>query len=453
MNFDVLFIGSGPAGYVGALQAAKLGLKVAVAEKCDLGGTCLNVGCIPSKALLHATEVIYAAKHEGPNFGYDVSGQLDFAKLMQFKDKAIYKFQKGIEHLFKKNGITLLKGQARFTSSKQVEVSGQRIDTKNIVIACGSKPVNLPFLEFDEKLVLSSTGALNLQSQPKSMAVIGGGVIGLELGSVFARIGTEVTVLEAQNRLLPEFDQQISKTFNTIMKRQGLECHLSSFVKSAQVNQDSVTLQFEKGGQMQSLEVQRVLVAIGRAPSTESLNLNAAGIVTDTKGFIVIDEAFQTSSANIYAVGDCAANPLLAHKGSHEGVILAKALAGQNEKLNYAAIPNVVYTAPEVASVGFTEQELKQKQISFKSKSFPIQANSRYGAIAGSDPGFVKILMSSDEKKLLGMHIISPAAGEMIMEGVIAITNNLPISSIEHAIHAHPTFSESIHEALTNLHI
>lgn len=277
MDFDVLFIGSGPAGYVGALQAAKLGLKVAIAEKGSIGGTCLNVGCIPSKALLHATEVIHAAQTEGPNFGYDVQASLDFTKLMSFKQKAITKFQKGIEHLFKKNSITLLKGHAQFIDTKKIEINGQTIEAKKIVIASGSEPISLPFLPIDDKNVLSSSSALSLEKQPKSLAVIGGGVIGLELGSVYARIGTKVTILEAQNRLLSEFDQQISKTFNTIMKKQNLDIHLSSKVTSAQQNQDSITLCYEKEGSNHTLDVDKVLLAIGRKPFFKGLNLEAGG--------------------------------------------------------------------------------------------------------------------------------------------------------------------------------
>jgi dihydrolipoamide dehydrogenase len=455
MKYDTLFIGAGPAGYVAALAAAKLGQKVVICEKGGLGGTCLNVGCIPSKALLHASEVIHAAEKEGPNFGYQVQGKLNFTELMAFKNRAIFKFQKGIEYLLKKNKITIVRGEAHFINSSQVEVGGQIIDSDKIVIASGSSVTGLPFLPIDEKTILSSTGALNLKEKPDSMIVIGGGVIGLELGSVYARLGTKVTVIEAQDRILPEFDTQISKTFLTILKKQGIEVHLNARVQEAHALTDQTqgfNLTLDTNGVASHLEAQKILVSIGRSPNTTSLKLDSAGVKIDERGFVITNQRFETSSKNIYAIGDCCSNPMLAHKGSHEGVALAHALSGHNEKINYAAIPNVVYTHPEIASVGFSEQELDQKGIDYKKQSFPIQANSRYGAIGGVDPGFTKILITPDASKLLGMHIISPAAGEMIMEGVLAMNESLPIEALKRAIHPHPTFCESIHEALSNLH-
>ena len=454
MHCDILFIGAGPSGYIGAIEAAKLGKKVVVCEKSAVGGTCLNVGCIPSKALLHATEIIHTVKHEAPHFGFEATGSLNFSKLMEFKNAAITKFQKGIEFLFKRHKITLLRGCAKFLDAKRVSIDGQTIEAGKIVIATGSKILTLPFLPIDEKEILSSTGALDLQEPPKSMIVIGGGVIGLELGSVYARLGTKVTIVEAKDRLVSEFDKHVSKTLLSVLQKQGIKIHLDAFVqelKPKKLGFQEVSLSVEKKGELQNMQAEKILVCIGRAPHTDHLDLNEAGIQIDKRGFVAINDRFETSVQNIYAIGDCCSNPMLAHKGSHEGVVLAHALCGVKEKIEYCSIPSVIYISPEIASVGFTQEELEAKDVSFKSSIFPIQANSRYGAIGGSTPGFVKLLSNLDESGLLGMHIMSPCAGEMIMEGVLAISENLPIASLKNAIHAHPTFSESIYEAALSL--
>lgn len=452
-EFDVVFIGSGPAGYVGAIKASQLGLKTACVEKENtLGGTCLNVGCIPSKALLHATELLHGIQHEGKEMGILAEKtQVHLDELMAYKTKIVGKLTSGIAFLFKKNKVTHLKGVGRILDANTIDVAGTQIKTKNIVIATGSDPIELPFLKFDEKKIVSSTGALSLTEIPKKMIVVGAGVIGLELGSVYRRMGTEVEVIEFMDRILPEFDETVSKTFQKILEGQGFTFYLKSKVVSGKVKGNRVDLQVETSEGKKPFQADVVLVSIGRKPRIDGTGVQEAKIALTERGFVQIDGNFQTSVKGVYAVGDVAGPPMLAHKGSDEAVVLAELLAGHQTTIDYAAIPNVVYTNPEIASVGFTEAQIKAKGIDYKVTNFPMVGNSRYQANGGKDPCFIKAIMDKKTGHLLGCHIVSPAASELIQGPVMAMRERIKVQNLSETIFAHPTLSEGLHEAYLGL--
>lgn len=435
-EFDIVIIGSGPAGYVGAIKAAQLGYRVACIEKHSaLGGTCLNVGCIPSKALLHATELVHALDHHGPEMGINAPDRkVDFSKLMAFKEGSIKKLTSGILYLFKKYKVEHIRGEASFKDPSTLEVNNESIKAKHIIIATGSEPIGLPFLPFDEKRVVSSTGALSLKEVPKKMTIIGAGVIGLELGSVYARLGTKIEVIELLDRIIPEFDRDLSKAFQKTLESQGFTFNLKTKV--------------EKG---QTFDADVILVAIGRKPFTQGLNLEQVGIQKDPRGFIQIDHQFRTSLPNVYAIGDVACPPMLAHKGSEEALCLIETLFGHKASMNYAAIPNVIYTSPEVASVGFTQDALEEKNIPYKVSHFPLIGNSRYQSIQGKDPCFVKALSHKTTNHLLGCHILAPNASELIAQPTLAIQANITLDTLAATCFAHPTISEALHEAYLGL--
>ncbi len=445
--YDVVVIGSGPAGYVAAIKAAQLGFKTACIEKdAALGGTCLNVGCIPSKALLHATELLYHVQKEGNILGIVPPAAFDIRALMVHKEKIVQKLTGGIAYLFKKNGVEHIRGTAEIKGTA-VEVNGKILESKYIVIATGSEALPLPFLPFDEEFIVSSTGALALKNVPKKMLVVGGGVIGLELGSVFRRLGSEVEVIEFMDRIIPEFDLDLSKAFQKVLEKQGITFHLNTKVISGKKIDKGVLLEVD-GGKAFAGDV--CLVSIGRRPYTKGMDLELSA-----KGFIKIDQNFRTSKPNIFAIGDASGPPMLAHKGSEEGVALMNYLAGKPNGVDYAAIPNVIYTYPEIATVGFTEKELKEKGVPYKVTNFPFIGNSRYQANGGDDPCFVKILVHKESNHLLGAHILAPNASELIIQPATAISQKMTINDLQHVCFPHPTLSEAFHEVYLDkfLHI
>ena len=448
MTYDLVVIGSGPGGYVAAIRAAQLGLKTACIEKAKaLGGTCLNVGCIPSKALLHTSELYHKLQHEYAGHGISApNASFDFQKIMQRKQSVVTSFNKGIEGLFKKNKVDWISGHAKLINPTQIDVDGKIIETKHVILATGSEPISLPFLPFDEKQVLSSTGALDLPSVPKKMLIIGAGVIGVELGSVYNRLGSEVTFIEFLDRICPAFDQSLSKALQKELTNQGMTFHLSHKVTSAKVGK---TVQITAGDKQFEGDV--VLVAVGRKPFSSNLGLETLGIQKDAKGFVQIDANFRTSVPNISAIGDLVDGPMLAHKAEEEGIAVAEMLAGQSPTIDYAVIPNVAYTTPEVASVGFTEEDLKTRNIEYKVGQFPFKANSRARANA-DDVGFVKILADKRTDKILGVHIINTHASELIAEAALAMKMRATATQLAQTCHAHPTLSEAIKEAAMAAH-
>ncbi|SDD75278.1 dihydrolipoamide dehydrogenase [Sphingomonas sp. YR710] len=449
-DFDVLVIGAGPGGYVAAIRAAQLGLKTACAESREtLGGTCLNVGCIPSKALLHASEY-YEEAHGGglTKFGITFSGvTLDLDQMHAEKSKAVGELTKGIEGLFKKNKVEWLKGRASFVSKDTVEVGGRSVRAKNIVIATGSSVTPLPGVTIDEKVVVSSTGALALPKVPEHMVVIGGGVIGLELGSVWKRLGAKVTVIEFLDQILPGMDGEIRKEANKLFKKQGLEMKLSTKVTGVVVKggKASVTIEPAAGGAAEVIEADAVLVAIGRRPNTDGLALEQAGLTTNSRGQIEIDHDFATVVPGIWAIGDVVPGPMLAHKAEDEGVAVAENIAGLTGIVNHDVIPAVVYTHPEIASVGLTEEQAKERG-EIKVGKFPFLANSRAKTNRDTD-GFVKIIADAKSDRVLGVHIISSLAGTLIAEAAIAMEFGATSEDIAYTCHAHPTHAEAIKEA------
>ncbi len=453
--FDLVVIGTGPGGYVCAIRAAQLGLKVAVVEKrATHGGTCLNVGCIPSKALLHASELFHEAGHAFAGMGIKVPApELDLPTLMAYKQEGIDGNTKGIEFLFKKNKITPFQGTATITAPGKVSVAlaaggSEEIDAKAIVIATGSEVAPLRGIEIDEDKVVSSTGALALPAVPKKLVVIGGGVIGLELGSVWARLGAEVTVVEFLDRLMPGMDGEVAKTFQRLLQKQGFSFKLSSKVTAAVPSETGVTVTVEPaaGGAAETLEADVVLVAVGRRAYTAGLGLEAVGVALDERGRVKTDGHFATNVPGIYAIGDVIAGPMLAHKAEDEGVALAEQLVGQKPHINYDLIPGVVYTAPEVAAIGKTEEDLKAAGIAYKVGKFPLTANARAKVNRQSD-GFVKILADAATDRVLGVHIIGPSAGELIHEAAIAMEFGAASEDIARTCHAHPTVAEAVKEA------
>jgi dihydrolipoamide dehydrogenase len=453
--YDLIVIGGGPGGYVGAIRAAQLGLKTAVVEKDKvLGGTCLNVGCIPSKALLESSEHYHTALHDLKKHGVQVgSVSLDLNTMMTRKEKVVLENNKGIEFLFKKNKIDWLKGYGKIKAPGQVEVkaadgSSQIVQTKNIMIATGSLPVELPFLKYDEKKIVSSTGALSLTSVPKKMVVVGGGVIGLEMGSVWSRLGSEVTVVEFAPQICSMMDQETMQVLVKYLTREGVKFMTSTKVTSAQVKGDSVELTFDdmvknsKG----SLSADVVLVATGRRPFTDGLGCEDVGVKKDQRGYIIVDHHYQTSTAGIYAVGDCTPGPMLAHKAEEEGVACAELLAGHAGHVNYNTVPSVIYTHPEVASVGLTEEQCQQQGLKVNIGKFPFMANGRARAI-GMTEGFVKIIADQKTDKIIGGHIVGPKASELLGEIVVAMEFSGSSEDLARSFHSHPTLSEAVREA------
>ncbi|MAB14282.1 dihydrolipoyl dehydrogenase [Parvibaculum sp.] len=457
--YDLVVIGAGPGGYECAIKAAQLGQKVGVVEKRDaLGGTCLNIGCIPSKALLHASELFEEAGHKFADMGINVgTPKLDLKKMLAFKDEAIDGNTKGIEFLFKKNKIDWLKGAGKIVAPGKVEVAGkdgkQTVEAKNIVIATGSDVAKLPGVEIDEKGVVSSTGALSLSKVPGKLVVIGGGVIGLELGSVWSRLGAEVTVVEFMDAILPGMDGEVCKTFQRTLKKQGFTFKLATKVTGVAKQRSGYKVSVEPaksdekgGGDGETLDADAVLVCIGRVPYTEGLGLEEAGVETDERGRVKVDGHFKTNVDGIYAIGDAIAGPMLAHKAMDEGSALAEMLAGKSGHVNYGTIPGVVYTAPEVASVGKTEEQLKADGVEYNVGKFPFTANGRAKANKVTD-GFVKIIADKKTDRVLGVHIIGANAGEMIAEAVIAMEFGGSSEDIARTCFAHPTMSEAVKEA------
>ncbi len=453
-NFDLIVIGGGPGGYVCAIRAAQLGLKTACVEsRGTLGGTCLNVGCIPSKSLLNLSENFYKAKKDFNQQGIEIGGiKLNIEKMMSNKSKSVQVLTKGVEFLFKKNKVTYIKGKGVLFSENNVVVyeNNKKINykAKNIVIATGSTVASIPGIEIDEKNIISSTGALSLNKVPQKLAVIGGGYIGLEMGSVWSRLGSEVTVIEYLDHITPGMDREISNEFKKILTKQGIKFRLESKVNSVKNNNQSVTINFTdlKNSKTETLDFDKVLVSVGRKPYTDGLNLSKLGIKKDNKGRIEVNEKLQTTVKNIYAIGDVIKGPMLAHKAEEEGIAVAEILSGQAGHVNYNVIPGVIYTAPEVASVGKTEEQLKEQKISYKVGKFPFMANSR-AKVNNETEGFVKILADSKTDKVLGVHIIGPHCGDMIAEMALAMEFGASSEDIARTCHAHPTHTEAIKEA------
>lgn len=453
-QYDVVVIGSGPGGYVCAIRCAQLGLKTACVEKDNtLGGTCLNVGCIPSKALLHASEKFDAAENHLADFGVEVGKtKLNLKKMMEHKTKVVTANTQGISFLFKKNKIDHLIGWGSVAGADTVEIDGKdgkkTVKAKHIVIATGSESTPLPGIETDEKDIVTSTGALDFDKVPESLAVIGGGVIGLELGTVWQRLGAKVTVIEFMDRILPTMDGDLSKEMKKILTKQGMEFKLSTKVTGAESKKGKTTLTLEpaNGGDAEKLDVDKVLVAIGRRPFTEGLGLEKAGVKVDNRGRIEIDDHFKTSVKGIYAIGDVVRGAMLAHKAEDEGVVLAEIIAGQSGHINYDAIPGVVYTHPEVASVGKTEEQLKEDGVEYRVGKFPYMANGRARAMNETD-GFVKILADKKTDKVLGCHIVGAEAGTLIAEVALAMEFSASAEDIARTCHAHPTLNEVVKEA------
>ncbi len=453
-NFDLIVIGGGPGGYVCAIRAAQLGLKTACVEsRGTLGGTCLNVGCIPSKSLLNLSENFHKAKKDFNKQGIEIEGiKLNIEKMMSNKNKSVQVLTKGVEFLFKKNKVTYIKGKGVLFSKNDIVVyeSNNRTNykAKNIVIATGSAVVSLPGIEIDERNIISSTGALSLNEVPKKLAVIGGGYIGLEMGSVWSRLGSEVTVIEYLDHITPGMDREISDEFKKILTKQGIKFKMGSKVNSVKTNGTGILINFTdvKTSKAESLEFDKVLVSVGRKPYTEGLNLTKVGIKKDSKGRIEVNSKLQTSIKNIYAIGDVIKGPMLAHKAEEEGIAVAEILAGQSGHVNYDVIPGVIYTSPEVATVGKTEEQLKEEKKSYKVGKFPFLANSR-AKVNNETDGFVKILADSETDKVLGVHIIGPHCGDMIAEMALAMEFGASSEDIARTCHAHPTHTEAIKEA------
>ena len=453
-KFDLIVIGGGPGGYVCAIRAAQLGLKTACVEsRGALGGTCLNVGCIPSKSLLNLSENYHKAVKDFKNQGIEIGDiKLNIDKMMSNKEKSVQILTKGVEFLFKKNKVHYIKGKGSIKSTTEVTVEDKNkktnFKTKNIVIATGSSYSSLPNLKIDEKNIVSSTGALSFSKVPKTMVVIGGGYIGLEMGSVWSRLGTKVSVVEYLDHITPGMDKEISKEFQKILSKQGIEFKLSTKVSGVIKHGDELKVEIidNKSQKKDFIKTEKVLVAVGRKPFTSGLNLKKIGLKQDKFGRIETNEKLQTNIKNIYAIGDVIKGPMLAHKAEEEGIAVAEILAGQAGHVNYDVIPGVIYTSPEVAMVGKTEENLKQENISYKVGKFPFLANSR-AKVNNETEGFVKILANSKTDKVLGVHIIGPHCGDMIAEMALAMEFGASAEDIARTCHAHPTHTEAIKEA------
>jgi dihydrolipoamide dehydrogenase len=452
-NFDVAIIGGGPGGYVCAIRAAQLGNKVVCIEsRGTLGGTCLNVGCIPSKALLHSSELFHKAKKEFKNIGINVGEpSLDLSKMMGHKSKSVEGLTKGIEFLFKKNKVTYIKGHASFVDKNTLLVTdekknSQKINFKKVVIATGSTSVSIPGIEIDEKTIVSSTGALVLEKVPKKLVVIGAGYIGLEMGSVWLRLGSEVHVVEFLDHITPGMDREVSDNFLKILKKQGMTFDLSTKVVGIKKTKNGATVQVDKNGSRSEIECDIVLISVGRKPNTEGLNAEKIGIKLDSKKKVIVDKKYKTNIENVYAIGDVIDGPMLAHKAEEEGVAVAELISGKYGHVNYDVIPGVIYTSPEIASVGKTEEQLKESKVSYKVGKFPFIANSRAKVNDESD-GFVKILAHATTDRILGVHIIGPDAGNLIAELALAMEFGASSEDIARTCHAHPTLTEAVKEA------
>ena len=452
-KFQAVVIGGGPGGYVCAIRLAQLGLKTACIEsRGSLGGTCLNVGCIPSKSLLNLSEEFDKVQHLS-NKGIEIGEiKLNLPKMMKSKDKAVTVLTKGVEFLFKKNKVTYFQGTGSFISKNEISIKDDKnkenlIQAEKVIIATGSVPVSLPGVEFDEKVIVSSTGALKFEKVPKKMIVVGGGYIGLEMGSVWSRLGTEVHVVEFLDHITPGMDKEISSEFMKILKKQGINFHMQHKVEKISKNDNSASV-FTKdnNGNQKNFECDVVLISVGRKPNTSELNLEKIGIKLDEKKRVKTNKSFQTNIDNIYAIGDVITGPMLAHKAEDEGIAVAENIAGQSGHVNYDTIPGVIYTTPEVASIGKTEEQLKEKNIKYKIGKFSFMANSRAKAIDNAE-GFVKILADEKTDKVLGAHLIGPHAGELIAEIGIAMEFGASSEDIARTCHAHPTFSEAVKEA------
>jgi len=454
-RYDVVVIGAGPGGYVAAIRAAQLGMKTACIDSRETaGGTCLNIGCIPSKALLQSSEKFAEAKNGLTEHGIKIDGaNLDLAAMMARKDKVVTTLTRGVEFLFRKNKVEWIKGSARIAAPGRIGVTAnggasQEIEAKAIVIATGSESIPLPGLAIDEQRIVSSTGALALDRVPERMAVIGGGYIGLELGSVWSRLGSKVTVVEFLDRILPNMDRELGPALQRLLTRSGIAFKLATKVAGGELGNEAVTLQLEpaKGGERETLGADVVLVAIGRRPFANGLGLDEIGVVRDPAGRITVSENFETNMPGIYAIGDVIRGPMLAHKAEEEGIAAVERLAGQQTEIDYDAIPSVVYTWPEVAAVGKTEEELKAAGVEYRTGKFPFSANARARTNADTD-GFVKVLADAATDRVLGVHIIGPDAGTMIAEAALAMEFGASAEDIARTCHAHPTLPEALKEA------
>ena len=456
--YDVIVIGSGPAGYVAAIRASQLGLKTACIEKSfdadgnsQLGGTCLNVGCIPSKALLDSSHRYSDAINHFSTHGIEVSKpKLDIAKMMQRKNKIVTQLTAGVTGLFKANKITQILGHAKIIDSTHIEVTSkdgtETLETKNIVIATGSSPINIPVAEINNKDIVDSTGALEFDSVPKKLGIIGAGVIGLELGSVWSRLGSEVTVLEAMDEFLPMADKRISKDVLKEFNKQGLNINLGCKVTSALSNKKDITVTYENNGNTNELKVDKLIVAVGRRPNTEDLLDKNCGLSIDEKGFIPVNDFCETNVQNIWAVGDVVRGPMLAHKASEEGIMVVERIAGKHAEMEYDLVPSVIYTHPEVAWVGQTEEDLSSAGIAFKTGSFPFAASGRALA-SGESTGFIKVIADKKTDTILGVHAFGPSAADIVQQGVVAMEFGASAEDLGLTIFSHPTVSEALHEA------
>ena len=452
-KFQAVVIGGGPGGYVCAIRLAQLGLKTACVEsRGSLGGTCLNIGCIPSKSLLNLSDEFHKVKHLS-NKGIEIGDvKLNLSKMMKSKDKAVTVLTKGVEFLLKKNKVTYFKGTGSFKSKNEISIKDNQnketiIETDKTIIATGSLPVSLPGIEFDEKIIVSSTGALKFEKVPKKMVVVGGGYIGLEMGSVWSRLGAEVHVVEFLDHITPGMDKEISSEFMKILKKQGIIFHMQHKVEKIKKNNSGAIISTtDKDGNKKDFDCDVVLISVGRKPNTNGLNLEKVNISLDNKNRIKVDKNFKTNLDNVFAIGDVIAGPMLAHKAEDEGVAVAENIAGQSGHVNYDTIPGVVYTTPEVASIGKTEEQLKELDIKYKVGKFSFMANSRAKAIDDAE-GFVKILADEKTDKVLGAHLIGPHAGELIAEIGVAMEFGASSEDIARTCHAHPTFSEAVKEA------
>ena len=453
-EFDIIVIGGGPGGYVAAIRASQLGKKTACIEsRGALGGTCLNIGCIPSKSLLHSSELFKKANSEFKSLGINTGNiSIDISKMMMHKKKSVDTLTKGVEFLFKKNKVTYFKGHGSFLDTNNIEIklndgTKKSIKGKNIVIATGSSVLSLPNITIDEKVIVSSTGALSLSKIPKKLIVIGGGYIGLEMGSVWSRLGSQVEVIEYLDHITPGMDKEISDSFLKILKKQGLKFHLSTKVNSVNKNPNGAIVEAtSKEGDIKKFDADVVLMSVGRKPNTNGLNLKKVGVELDDKGRIKTGKNFDTNIQNIFAIGDVISGPMLAHKAEEEGIAVAEYLAGKYGHVNYDVIPGVVYTSPEVAYVGKTEEELKLRKISYNVGKFPFLANSR-AKINDEADGFVKILADKTTDKILGVHMIGPDVGNMIAEMALAMEFGASAEDVARTCHAHPTLTEAIKEA------
>ena len=453
-QFDVTVIGSGPGGYVAAIRCAQLGFKTALIEKYSvLGGTCLNVGCIPSKALLDSSEHFYNAKHDFANHGIIINDPVaDLSRMIARKSEVVDQTTKGIQFLMDKNKVTVFEGVGSFESATQIKVtkndgSTETIDSKYTIIATGSKPTALPFITLDKERIITSTEALELKEIPKHLIVIGGGVIGLELGSVYKRLGSEVTVVEFMDKIIPTMDGALSKELNKVLRKQGMKFNLSTGVQSVERNGDTVKVTAkDKKGEEVVFEGDYVLVAVGRSPYTKGLGLEKAGVDLDERGRVKTNEHLQTNVSNIYAIGDVVAGAMLAHKASEEGTMVAELIAGQKPHINYNLIPGVVYTWPEVAAVGKTEEQLKAEGVAIKVGNFPMRALGRSRA-SGDIDGFIKVIADEKTDEILGVHMIGARAADLIAEAVVAMEYRASAEDISRMSHAHPTYAEAMKEA------